>query len=64
MPSKSPAQHRLMEAVAHNPKFAKKVGIPTSVGKDFAAADKGMKFAKKPKSNMKMKSKGIINSKM
>jgi hypothetical protein len=43
MPSKSPAQHRLMEAVAHNPKFAKKVGIPTSVGKDFAAADKGMK---------------------
>ena len=39
MPSKSPAQHRLMEAVAHNPKFAKKVGIPTSVGKDFAAAD-------------------------
>jgi hypothetical protein len=32
-----------MEAVAHNPKFAKKVGIPTSVGKDFASADKGMK---------------------
>jgi len=42
MPSKSPAQHRLMEAVAHNPKFAKKVGIPTSVGKEFAAADKKM----------------------
>lgn len=41
MPSKSPAQHRLMEAVAHNPKFAKKVGIPQKVGKDFAAADKG-----------------------
>ena len=39
MPSKSPAQHRLMEAVAHSPKFAKKVGIPTSVGKEFAAAD-------------------------
>ena len=39
MPSKSPAQHRLMEAVAHSPKFAKKVGIPTSVGKDFAKAD-------------------------
>lgn len=44
MPSKSPAQHRLMEAVAHNPKFAKKVGIPTSVGKDFAKADEGKKF--------------------
>jgi len=39
MPSKSPAQHRLMEAVAHDPGFAKKVGIPRSVGKDFAKAD-------------------------
>jgi hypothetical protein len=40
MPSKSPAQKRLMQAVAHSPKFAKKVGIPTSVGKEFAKADK------------------------
>lgn len=46
MPSKSASQHRLMEAVAHSPSFAKKVGIPQSVGKDFAAADKGKKFAK------------------
>ena len=46
MPSKSKAQHNLMEAVAHNPKFAKKVGIPTKVGKEFASADKGKKFAK------------------
>ena len=45
MPSKSPAQHRLMEAVAHNPGFAKKVGISQSVGKDFAKADEGKKFA-------------------
>jgi len=44
MPSKSSSQHKLMEAVAHNPSFAKKVGIPTKVGKDFAAADKGKKF--------------------
>jgi hypothetical protein len=44
MPSKSPAQHRLMEAVAHNPGFAKKVGIAQSVGKDFAKADEGKKF--------------------
>ena len=44
MPSKSPAQHRLMEAVAHNPKFAKKVGIPQKVGKEFAKADEGKKF--------------------
>ena len=46
MPSKSKAQHKLMEAVAHNSKFAKKVGIPQSVGKDFSEADKGKKFAK------------------
>jgi hypothetical protein len=44
MPSKSPAQHKFMEAVAHNPAFAKKVGIPTKVGKDFAKADEGKKF--------------------
>ena len=35
-----------MEAVAHNPAFAKKAGVPMSVGKDFSAADKGRKFAK------------------
>ena len=35
-----------MEAVAHNPAFAKKVGIPQKVGKEFASADKGKKFAK------------------
>lgn len=44
MPSKSPAQHRLMEGVAHSKAFAKKVGIPQSVGKDFAKADIGKKF--------------------
>lgn len=45
MPSKSEAQHRLMVAVAHNAKFAKKVGIPQSVGRDFAEADKRKKLA-------------------
>jgi len=35
-----------MEAVAHNPAFAKKAGVPMSVGKDFSSADKGRKFAK------------------
>lgn len=44
MPSKSKAQARLMAAAAHNPAFAKKVGIPTSVAKEFNAADKGRKF--------------------
>jgi hypothetical protein len=33
-----------MAAVANNPAFAKKVGVPKSVGQDFAAADKGKKF--------------------
>lgn len=42
MPSKSPAQHKLMQAVAHNPSFAKKVGIPQKVGKEFERADKRM----------------------
>ena len=44
MPSKTKAQAHLMAAVAHNPAFAKKVGIPQSVGKDFNEADKGHKF--------------------
>lgn len=39
MPSKSPAQARLMQAVAHNPSFAKKVGVPQSVGREFSGAD-------------------------
>ena len=47
MPSKSAAQHNLMEAVAHDPKFAKKAGIPQSVGKEFAAADKAKHSPKK-----------------
>ena len=46
MPSTSAKQHRFMEAVAHNPSFAKKVGISQSVGKDFSAADKGKKFGR------------------
>ena len=33
-----------MEAVAHNPAFAKKVGVPQSVGQEFSKADKGKKF--------------------
>ena len=45
MPSKSPAQHRLMEAVAHDSAFARRVGISQSVGKDFAAADKRWGYA-------------------
>ena len=46
MPSKSKAQHNFMAAVANNPAFAKKAGVPQSVGKDFNQADKGRKFSK------------------
>lgn len=44
MPSKSKAQRNLMAAAAHNPAFAKKVGVPVSVAKEFNKADKGRKF--------------------
>ena len=44
MPSKSKKQHNLMAAVANNPEFAKEVGIPQSVGKDYVEADIGRKF--------------------
>ena len=40
MPSKSKAQRNLMAAVANNPKFAKKAGIPQTVGEDYMKADK------------------------
>ena len=45
MPSTSKKQHNFMAAIAHNPAFAKKVGVPQSVGKDFNEADKGKKFS-------------------
>jgi hypothetical protein len=46
MPSTSKKQHNFMNAVAHSPEFAKKAGVPQSVGKDFSNADKGRKFSK------------------
>jgi len=46
MPSVSKKQHNFMEAIAHSPSFAKKVGVPQKVGQDFASADKGRKFSK------------------
>jgi hypothetical protein len=44
MPSSSKKQHDFMNAVAHSPAFAKKVGVPQSVGKDFSTADKSRKL--------------------
>jgi hypothetical protein len=46
MPSTSKKQHNFMAAIAHSPSFAKKAGVPMSVGKDFVTADKGKKFSK------------------
>ena len=44
MPSKSPAQARMMAAAAHDPKFAKRVGVPQSVAKEYNRADTGTKL--------------------
>lgn len=44
MPSKTKKQHNFMAAVANNPAFAKKVGVPKSVGEEYLKADKGKKF--------------------
>jgi hypothetical protein len=45
MPSKSKKQHRFMKAVANNPDFAKEVGVPQSVGREYEKADKGKTFS-------------------
>jgi hypothetical protein len=48
MPSTSAKQARTMAAAAHDPSFAKKVGIPQSVAQDFNKADKGTDIRHKP----------------
>lgn len=49
MPAKSKAQGKLMRAVAHNPEFAKKVGIPQVVGREFTEGGATLKDAAKVK---------------
>ena len=54
-----------MQAVAHNPAFAKKVGVPTSVGREFTKKEGGP--VKESKAMMKkevsfMKKKGAPKS--
>ena len=44
MPSKSAAQARLMAAAAHSAGFAKRVGVPQSVARDFNKADTGTRL--------------------
>ena len=46
--SKSQSQARMMAGAAHNPKFAKKVGVATKVAKEFNKADKGKDISKLP----------------
>ena len=73
MPSVSAKQERFMQAVAHNPKFAKKVGVPTSVGKEFTKSGGGMAtkmnpgfmaMMKKKAGGKKMAAGGVAASKM
>lgn len=53
MPSASKRQHNLMEAAAHDPAFAKKAGVPQSVGREFVKADKAKKLYTHPSSRKK-----------
>ena len=62
MPSKSKAQHNFMAAVANNPAFAKKTGVPQSVGKDFLNADKG-KLKRNTEMPLKLKEKSLDDMK-
>jgi hypothetical protein len=65
MPAKSAKQEKFMRAVAENPKFAKKVGVPQSVGREFTKSGGGE--MKESKAMMKkevafMKKKGAPKS--
>ena len=44
MPSRSKAQHNFMAAVANNPQFARRAGVPQSVGREYMKADRGREF--------------------
>jgi len=61
VPSVSKKQHNFMAAVANNPAFAKKAGVPRSVGEEFMKADKGKKFQKggEMKESKKMMAKEV-----
>ena len=49
MPAKSKAQFRLMQAAAHNPSVAKRVGIPASVASEYTESNVGKKaYSKLP----------------
>ena len=62
MPSTSKKQHNFMAAIAKNPGFAKKVGIPRSVGEEFLTADKGKKFSMGGKLQSRGNAPGLTRS--
>ena len=72
MPAKSEKQEKFMQAVAHNKSFAKKVGVPQSVGQEFTKSGGGMKkmnpgmmaMMKKKAPAKKMAGGGVAASKM
>jgi hypothetical protein len=57
MPTVSKKQERFMQAVAHNPAFAKKAGVPQSVGKEFTKSGGGMATKMNPGFMAMMKKK-------
>jgi len=57
MPTVSKKQERFMQAVAHNPAFAKKAGVPQSVGKEFTKSGGGMASKMNPGFMAMMKKK-------
>jgi hypothetical protein len=62
MPATSLKQKKFMDAVAHNPAFAKKAGVPVKVAKEFSTASTGQKFS--TGGHMATKNNGITTAKM
>jgi hypothetical protein len=58
MPAKSEKQRKFMQAVANSPSFAKKAGVPQSVGREYSKA-KGGEMAESKQMMMKHNAKGM-----
>ena len=62
MPAKSRSQFRLMQAAAHNPKIAKKVGIPASTAAEYTSSNVGKKaYSKLPETKTAKMAKGGVS---
>jgi len=62
VPSVNSKQAKFMAAVAHSPSFAKKVGVPQSVGKEFNKADKESGMKKMAKGGMAPSKMGSVKT--